>query len=254
MSLEDYLAGGRDRILASARPGQTVLDAPGIIGMLGSGPESVDHGRVVVTDDRAAPVLAEKLPILFARLVVVLHSATACHELMSTAAGYDEHACTAMTCADLSAVAPSDLPAGLELRCVRRLPHETGSVALEDAAAAAVRADPEGAPQQELDGFVAYLRSLPKAQLIAAVDRRGCVRATAGWSTFAGTAGVFFVSTDPGWRGRGVATAMTAAALRGAVDEGARRASLDASEAGVGIYLRLGFTAVGPMTQFVRAD
>ena len=43
---------------------------------------------------------------------------------------------------------------------------------------------------------------------------------------------------------------MTAAALRSALHRGARRASLDASNAGSSIYLRLGFEAVTRTTRF----
>jgi len=63
-------------------------------------------------------------------------------------------------------------------------------------------------------------------------------------------ASVFFVNTDPGWRRRGIGQEMTAAALRAARQSGARRASLDASDAGRSIYSRLGFEAVSPAVRF----
>lgn len=46
---------------------------------------------------------------------------------------------------------------------------------------------------------------------------------------------------------------MTATALRSAAEAGATRASLDASGPGIPLYLRLGFTALGHLTQFSRS-
>jgi predicted acetyltransferase len=83
------------------------------------------------------------------------------------------------------------------------------------------------------------------------VDDGGVVRATAAAASWGRTAGVFFVNTDPAWRGRGVGTVMTAAALRSASDAGAQRAYLDASALGLSIYQRLGFASVGAVTQYV---
>jgi ribosomal protein S18 acetylase RimI-like enzyme len=101
--------------------------------------------------------------------------------------------------------------------------------------------------------LLTYLRSLPEgSRLLAAVDDGGTVRGTSGSRTFLSEAYVFFVNTDPGWRRRGVGLSMTAAALRCAAESGATRASLDASGPGVPLYRRLGFTAVGRMTQFSR--
>jgi GNAT superfamily N-acetyltransferase len=53
------------------------------------------------------------------------------------------------------------------------------------------------------------------------------------------------VATVPAMRRRGVATAITHAALRDAKTEGYRTAALVASEAGKGIYRRLGFQSYG---------
>ncbi|MFI9005638.1 GNAT family N-acetyltransferase [Actinosynnema sp. NPDC053489] len=54
-----------------------------------------------------------------------------------------------------------------------------------------------------------------------------------------GVAAVHYVVTLPEWRGRGIGTAMTAAALREAA--GCRVAVLTASPSGIGVYRRLGF-------------
>ncbi|MDQ2959997.1 MAG: GNAT family N-acetyltransferase [Candidatus Dormibacteraeota bacterium] len=78
--------------------------------------------------------------------------------------------------------------------------------------------------------------------------------ATAGCSTLDADANAFFVNTDPRWRGQGVAAAMTASALNWAHESGAQTASLDASTAGLSIYLRLGFEPVSPTTRFARLE
>jgi ribosomal protein S18 acetylase RimI-like enzyme len=67
-----------------------------------------------------------------------------------------------------------------------------------------------------------------------------------------GEANVFFVNTDPDWRGRGIGRSMTAAALRAAQESGAQRACLDASDAGLPIYARLGFQSVSQVVRVFR--
>jgi ribosomal protein S18 acetylase RimI-like enzyme len=61
---------------------------------------------------------------------------------------------------------------------------------------------------------------------------------------------MIFVNTDPDWRGRGIGRAMTAEALHAAKRTGARRAGLDAINAGLSIYVRLGFEIVSEITRF----
>ena len=122
---------------------------------------------------------------------------------------------------------------------------------LKEAVAAAARAT--SATDASSDALTSYLKSLPGDPLLfAAVDQDGIVRGTSGSRTFGTYAYAFFVNTDPGWRRRGVGLAMTAAALRSSVREGATRASLDASDSGAALYRRLGFTAVAQITQFSR--
>ena len=93
---------------------------------------------------------------------------------------------------------------------------------------------------------------MPDVKYLAAVDAASTVQATSAGARFTATAGVFFVTTDPAWRGRGVGTAMTAAAIRSAAAAGARSAVLDASPLGLSIYRRLGFEAVGDVVLFSR--
>jgi GNAT superfamily N-acetyltransferase len=246
--VEEYLAGFRDRVHSMQHPGQEILDLPGILGLIGRSAEALD-GRVLVTDDRAREVLARRVPDLRARVVYVFDDAEASHDLMSRTGGYRSTPCTAMVCTDLTAIPDLTLPAGLVPR-----PVGAAGVPLSAAAAAALRSDPRMAPTTDLEGFLDYLRSIPDATYLAAVDDASVVRATAASATWGPTCGVFFVNTDPAWRGRGVGTAMTAAALRAAAALGASRACLDASELGLSIYLRLGFEPAGRITQFVRED
>ena len=158
-----------------------------------------------------------------------------------------------MVASELPTVPDWPLPDGLTLRPVCRVRGAgPDGVPLADAVEAAGRAT--GVCQAPNSGLVTYLRSLPPtARLFAAVDDDGIVRGTSGSQTFGSEAYVFFVNTDPSWQRRGVGLSMTAVALRAAARSGATRASLDASESGIGLYRRLGFTALGGLTQFSRS-
>ncbi len=230
------------------------VNRPGICGVYGT----AEHpgGRVLITDDRAAPLLEALLPNLYPRMVNVFREAVRCTDLVRKAARWHGEPATSMVCRDLSGVPTTlALPAGLFIRRVHRVPSDPrDGVPLEDAARACLDADPQMA-RVSLPGFLDYLRSLPPTtQLLAAVDAQGVVCATAGCSTLDADANAFFVNTDPRWRGQGVAAAMTASALNWAHESGAQTASLDASTAGLSIYLRLGFEPVSPTTRFARLD
>src|SRR4051794_398638 len=251
-AVDDFARGFRARVAAMRQPGQELLDLPGIVALLGTSAEALD-GRVLVTGDDAATVLRDRLADLSARVVNVFAAAQTSHRLLSETGDYRSSACTAMVHGDLARIPETELAEGLRLQPVALTTGSAG-VPIEDAAAAALRSDPTAGPLDHLDGFVAYLRAAPNARYLAAVDRDGAVRATAATGIFDGTASVFFVNTDPGWRGRGVGTAMTAAALRVAAEAGGRQAYLDSSALGLSIYLRLGFVPVSPATLFVRED
>jgi GNAT superfamily N-acetyltransferase len=185
-------------------------------------------------------------------VVNVVPEARGCLQYMSGLAGYAAEGATAMVARELSAVPAVELDGELTVRRARVTP--TGEdVELARAAAACILADP-GAAELSEDVFVAYLSSIPNAEFFAAVDRGGTVRATAGVAVFGHDARIFFVSTDPAWRGRGIGTAMTAAALLCARERGASRAGLDASPAGRAIYAWLGFEAAAELTMFARMD
>ncbi len=233
------------------RPGGPEVDEPGVNGLLSSTDDP--RTRLLVTDDRAYDVLAALLPDARAGMINIFASAARCAELVDGHPAWKSKAVTAMICRDLQAVLAVPLPSELTFRPVRRLAGDApDGVPLEDAVAVALRADP--AIDDPPGAFADLLRSLPPAiRLFAAVDGDGAARATSGSGAFGAEANVFFVNTDPDWRGRGIGWAMTAAALRAAQDSGARQACLDASDAGLPIYLRLGFEAVARTTHFSRA-
>jgi GNAT superfamily N-acetyltransferase len=248
--VEIYRSGFARRSAAMAKPGQSTVDKPGLCGVLGS--INSPSGRLLITDDRALSTLEALMPDLPVQIINVLDEAARCRELVERA-GWDGEDATAMICPDLAVVRGPAAPADLTIRPVLRTPGDPlDGVLLEDAAEACLRADPHTAGHP-LSGFVEFLQSLPAStRLLAAVDEQNRVRATAGSSALGLDANAYFVSTDEQWRGRGVATAMTAAALSWAREAGARQASLDASAAGLSIYLRLGFEAVSPARLFAR--
>lgn len=234
---------------AMERPGHRRLSAAGVHGVVSSpdGPPT----RLLVIDDRAFDVVAGLLPDVSAGTITVLATAPRCTELLVGQAAWKARTTTAMIGRDLHLVPELPLPSGLTLRSVRRCPDDpAGGVALRDAVAVAIRADPSEGDPAALEG---YLSALPSAmQLFAAVDGDGVVRATSGFGVFERWAHVLFVNTEPGSRRRGIGRAMTAAALRAALAAGAQRACLDASDVARPIYERLGFEVVDGAIQFSR--
>src|SRR4051794_16021350 len=219
-------------------------------GLLGC--DSDPRARLLVMDDRAYDELRTHLPDVRAGHITAFPKAVRCAELVSGDPGWKRSTATAMICQDLRDVPAVPLPCGLTLEPVRRFDRDAASgVALHEAAALAGLADP--GLDGSLDSFASYLRSLPPSiRLFAAVDGEGHVRATSGSGVYGHEAIVLFVNTHPAWRRRGIARAMTAAALRAAHRSGARRACLDASDASLRIYQRLGFQAVTETNRFFR--
>ena len=73
----------------------------------------------------------------------------------------------------------------------------------------------------------------------------GQVVGTAQLSMSHGVAGIYWVSTREPFRGRGIATALTTAALLAGRERGFRIGSLQASSLGAPVYRQLGFETVG---------
>lgn len=243
-----YVAAFVARCDVIRRPGQQQVAEPGLHGLLPSSDDSLT--RLLVTDDRAYNVLAALLRDARDGMINIFAAAARCAELVEAHPAWRSDTATAMVCRDLRTVPTLTLPSELTFRPVRRLAEDApDGVPLEDAAAAAMLADPR--IDDPPDVFADYLRSLPRSiRLFAAVDADGVVRATSGAGAFGKEASVMFVNTDPNWRGRGIGKAMTAAALRAAQGSGARRACLDATGTGLQIYVRLGFEAVTRTTRF----
>ena len=74
--------------------------------------------------------------------------------------------------------------------------------------------------------------------------------ATAEATVGGGLVGLYNIATRPAFRRRGIAMAMTRAALIGSAADGLTTGILQASDAGVGVYERLGFRAFGTVTEF----
>jgi GNAT superfamily N-acetyltransferase len=230
------------------RADQSEVNQPGLYGLLGC--DEDPRLQLLVTDDQAYTGLVTLCARARAGMVTVFAAAARCAESFDRDTAWrSSSSSTAMICRDLTAVPRLALPDALRLRAVRRIAEDPpDGVALEDAVAAVVLAAPGVDPQ----GLTAFLQSLPEAtQLLAAVDSEGRVRATSGWQLSGRHARIILVDTDPAWRGRGIGTAMTSAALQAAQLRGAREATLDASAAGRSIYLRLGFESVSQTRRFV---
>lgn len=247
--VEFCIAAFGRRSAATMLPGQVPVDVPGMLGLVGATADD-PPGALLITDDRALDALAGGLP--FARLIRVLPAAARCASRLIESGEYDIELATVMFREHLDGL-PDPVPAGLTLRPVSTSADDgIDGVPLAEAVATVIGADPAIPPWMTVDRLAGRLRSLAGASFYAAVDADGAVRATSAAVTFGADAEVFFVSTDPAWRGRGIATAMTAAALRAAAEAGARQACLDASAAGRPIYERLGFEPVTPVSRFSR--
>lgn len=246
----DYVAVQRRRAARfAASVAGDVVDEAGMAGWATSPPRA-PSGRLLVHDGADAGRLAGLLDRCAPLEVSVLGEIPACVAVLD---GRPEFAAAEAATAMLLP-APGDIPLPpLDPALSARSVGDHGpAVPLEDAAAAGRRADPALAAAFEAQAWVAHLRSIPGAALLAAVDRDDVVVATAGASVLGSDATVFFVSTDPAWRGRGVATAMTARALHAAAARGATLACLEASDAGRGSYARLGFRLVGTVRSWKR--
>ena len=249
-TVELYAAAFLARCQTLRSRGQPLLAEAGLHGVL-SVTEDPDV-RLLVTDDQAYDALAALLPDAHTGTVRTFETAERCSQLVATRLQWSSDTVTAMVSADLDTVPPVSLPDQLTLSPVQRSPADPcGGVALTDAVAAAMSAAPSIESPPEV--FAEYLRSLPPTfRLFAALDDDGQVRATSGCGVFGQYATVIFVNTDPGWRSRGIGQAMTAQALYAAQSAGARCACLDASDAGLSIYRRLGFESAGRLRRFMR--
>lgn len=158
----------------------------------------------------------------------------------------------AMALTDLSSLPPAEPPPTVVLQRVE-LADLADGVSLEEALLVDVLhgdTDALSAPR-DLPSEVGMLRRLQGISLHAAVDAGGNCVGTAGCRVIGGSALICAVATIPAYRQRGIATALTLAAIDGARRTGARRAFLDAS-AGDSMYALMGFTALGTVVRCER--
>lgn len=85
-------------------------------------------------------------------------------------------------------------------------------------------------------------------RLVARVDGRAV--ATAAVLVGAGVAGLYWIATDPAHRKKGIAAALTVAAMTVGRDSGMSVCTLQASELGRPVYRRLGFAPVSEIAIF----
>ena len=108
---------------------------------------------------------------------------------------------------------------------------------------------PATALHATVDAEVNYVSQ--RSELVRFVGRLdGRVVGTSELSISHGVAGVYWVSTLEPYRGRGIGTALTVAALLEARERGLRIGTLQASKLGRGVYERMGFVAVGECHHF----
>jgi GNAT superfamily N-acetyltransferase len=246
-ALDAYIDAFVQRVRTAA-PEDTAIDHPGLVGVSRAGGERLS---LLVTDDRAVEQVGALLGNAQRGVITVLPAAVRVGKLLDEKRRWSTKRVTAMVCGDLAAIPPVTLPGGLALA---EIAISAGShrdrVDLVAATTVAVDADPTAAGVSPAQ-LAADLREMrPAPGLFAAIDVSGAVRATGGFRVSGPDASIFFVNTQHGWRRRGVGRAMTATALHRARLDGAVRACLNASEAGVSIYRSLGFQTAGPIAQF----
>lgn len=82
------------------------------------------------------------------------------------------------------------------------------------------------------------------AVIVARLEGRPAACAIAIWNPATGNGGLYWVGTRPGARKRGLGDAVARIATNTALERGARFVSLQASEAGAPIYVRMGYRTV----------
>lgn len=231
---------------------RALLIEPGVRGVVAADERRTI--RLLAIDDRAYGRFTTVVSTGQLGVADVFDTAPRCDEFMRGRSGWNaERPSTAMVRRGLRALPAVSLPEGLVLQSVNRFSSDAqGAVPLEDAVAVAIASDP--GIDGTADEFAGFLRALPSSvRLFAAVDNGGIARATSGCDVFGDYARVFFVNTEPGWRRRGVGSAMTVEALRAAAASGGRQAVLTATDDGASMYIRLGFEIAGLLTRYSRA-
>jgi ribosomal protein S18 acetylase RimI-like enzyme len=142
--------------------------------------------------------------------------------------------------ADLAALQPQPVPAGLEIRRIRT-PAE-----LEDFAQ--VIAGPLEQRFYALAAAALLAHDSPQWFYVGYLDGRPV--ATAELTVGGGVAGLYNISTRETYRRRGIGMALTLQPLLDARDSGLCTGVLQAAAAGVGVYTRIGFRRFGDITEY----
>jgi GNAT superfamily N-acetyltransferase len=228
------------------------LDADGLVGAVAQG--STPRGGLVLMHEGAGPLLRDVLADHTPQWVGLLTPALPLLPDV-VAAGWDiseDH--RMMSLSDLEQLNSSPMPCGTSIREVA-VRGEQGGFPL--VAALRVQLEhsrsEEAAPARELELEARLIRTLSGIRLFAALGPDGTCVGTAGSRIVDESALVAGVVTIPTARRRGLGTAMTSHALTAAREGGAKNAFLDATAAGVGIYLRLGFRDLGPIVYCERS-
>ena len=155
---------------------------------------------------------------------------------------------TAMA-AGIESILPEPLPDGIQVQRV-----ESPAQLREFAAINAANWDPSDDDVLQFYELAAPLlleRGAPLALHVAYL--RGVAVSTVEVTTAAGIAGIYNVSTLAHWRNRGFASALLRHVLAEARDHGIHRAALPAAPDAAGLYRRLGFEAIGTITEYKPA-
>jgi ribosomal protein S18 acetylase RimI-like enzyme len=229
------------------------LDSDPVV-LIGPGVRGVALIRLLVIDDSGYDRLVAEASARRG-VVYVFEQASRCNEFLRGQPGWRAGGTEmAMVLRDVQAATGATLPDGLDARPVNRVASEApDAVPLKNAVAVAIESDP--GITDSADDVAGYLSGLPSSvRLFAAVDEKGVARATSACHVFGEYAQVFFVSTEPAWRRRGIGQAMTLEALKAAAYLGVRRAFLHATDDGGSVYKGLGFEAVGLLARYSYAD
>ena len=242
----------RALVRLAALAGLELVDEPGLIGAVS--PTRGARGGLLLTQELPSTRLDAVLHQGRPQWVAVLPPAA--RMVTDVAAhGWDvveqRHA---MALPDLTQVRDAVLPPGVSVLPVALRQGATG-YPLDAALRLAVEYGEGAAPAafRDLELEARLLRKLPGIQFFAATTEDGSCVGTAGSRVVDRSALVASVATYPSARKRGIGTAMTAVALRAAAAAGAVDAYLDSTEAGRGIYARLGFVEVGPVLYCERS-
>jgi ribosomal protein S18 acetylase RimI-like enzyme len=243
----------RAMLRLAAIAGLELVEEPGLVAVLSREPGS--RGALLVTDAVPEARLDAALSRGYPMWIALLPAARGLAPAAAARGWAAQDDRVAMTHPDLQRLPLPPLPPDVQVLPVAVRQGSEG-YPLVDAVRLSLSYGEVQTPAavRDLEIEARLLRSLPGIQFYAAVGPDGTCIGTAGSRVVQGAALVASVATDVAQRRRGIGTALTAVALRGAAAAGAREAYLDATAEGVGIYRRLGFVEIGPVRWCERSE